>query len=163
MKICLVEAKFFYTDMWTDMMKLIFDLHCCFVNTPKNACSGFCLILPYHPCGFLHRNAKCWCDICSKFYRQCVWSNHLPETALCHFLELTVFCFKNVTPCLVIHKDLTRSTGNGSNMIQTHKCGCFLVPLSGSVSVWTIVITVSQFQKSHCCVRRSHPLATLYN
>jgi len=43
-----------------------------FVNTPKNAHGGFCLILPCHPCGFLHRNAKWSCDICSQFYRQCV-------------------------------------------------------------------------------------------
>lgn len=87
-----------------------------------------------------------------------VCSNHLPGTAVCHFLELTVFCFKNITPCLVIHEDLTRSTGSGSNMFQTHKCECFLVPLSGSVSVWTIVVTVSQLQKSCCCVNRSQLL-----
>jgi len=72
MKICPVEANFFHTDMWTGMMKLMFSLRYCFVNTPKNAHSGFCLIWPCHPCGFLHRNAKCSCDICSKFYGQCV-------------------------------------------------------------------------------------------
>lgn len=70
MNICPVEAKFFHADMWTYMMKLIFDLHYCFVNTPKNAQSGFCLILSCHSCGFMHRNAKCSCDIYSKFYRQ---------------------------------------------------------------------------------------------
>lgn len=43
-------------------------------------------------------------------------------------------------------------------MFQTHKCGCFLVLLSGSVSVWTIVVTVSQLQKSCCCVNRSQLL-----
>lgn len=138
-----MEVKLFHTDMWTDKMKLMFDLHYCFVNAPKNAYNGFCLILPCHPCGFLHRNAECSCDICSKFYRQCV---EQPPARNCtvSFSGTYSFCFKNITPCLVIHKDLTRSIGNGSNVFHTHKCGCVLVPLSGSVSVSTIVITVSE-------------------
>jgi hypothetical protein len=45
-----------------------------------------------------------------------VRSNHLAETTLCNCLELTVFCFKDIITCLEIHKDLTRSTGYGSNM-----------------------------------------------
>jgi len=74
-----------------------------------------------------------------------VWSNQLPETALYHFLELVVFCFKNITPCLVIHKDLTRSTGNGSNVFHTHKYGCLLVPLSGSVMCEQLLLQFHSF------------------
>jgi len=126
-------------------MKLMFDLHYCFVKTAKNAQSGFCLILPCHPCGFLHRNAKCSCVTYEVNFIDSVWSNHLPETALCHFLELVVFCFKNITPCLVIHKDLTRSTGNGSNVFHTHKYGCLLVPLSGSVMCEQLLLQFHSF------------------
>ena len=35
MKICLVGAEMFHADGWTDMMKLIVDIHN-FVTAPKN-------------------------------------------------------------------------------------------------------------------------------
>lgn len=87
---CPMEANFLHDDVWTDLTKLIFNLHYCFVNTSKNAHIGFhlhfCPVIPLVHCTGMQSVYVTY----NEFYTQ--WE----EATLCLCTALTVFCFTHI-------------------------------------------------------------------